>query len=83
MRWRLWNWRVMIEALQVRGRNIRGPQDLGVTFFISEQFRRFLFASLPEWLQPAYRGEHTFEEAVTETEELLVGRTRRRLPRTW
>jgi Rad3-related DNA helicase len=74
MRWRVWNWRVMIEALQVRGRNIRSGEDLGVTFFISQQFRRFLFASLPEWLQKAYRNDRTLEAAVEETLSLLKGR---------
>lgn len=70
--WRLWNWRVMIEALQVRGRNIRSDRDLGVTFFISQQFRRFVFGSLPEWLQKAYRHDRTFDECVEETKELLA-----------
>lgn len=71
MRWKLWNWRVMMEALQVRGRNIRSAEDLGVTFFISQQFRRFLHAALPQWLQPAYRGEWKFEQCVEETLRLL------------
>lgn len=70
-RWLLWNWRVMIEALQVRGRNIRSAEDVGVTFFISQQFRRFLFAALPQWLEPAYRGDSTFDECVEETMKLL------------
>ena len=71
MRWKLWNWRVMMEAQQVRGRNIRGAQDLGVTFFISQQFRRFLFGGLPQWLQESYRGTSTFEECVAEAKKLL------------
>jgi len=71
MFWPLTNWRVMLEALQVRGRNIRSDEDLGVTFFISQQFRRFLFASLPEWLQKAYQGNKTFDECVEEAEKLL------------
>lgn len=70
-RWQLWNWRVMIELLQVRGRNIRSETDLGVTFLISQQFRRFAFGSLPEWLKLAYRGEWTFEECVADAEKLL------------
>jgi Rad3-related DNA helicase len=69
--WRLWNWRVMIEALQVRGRNVRSAEDLGVTFLVSQQFRRFAHASLPEWLKPSYRGEMTFEECIKETRGLL------------
>jgi Rad3-related DNA helicase len=72
-RWALWNWRVMLEALQVRGRNVRGTTDLGVTFFISQQFRRFLFASLPRWLQGAYCGDKTFNHCVEEAEEMLLG----------
>lgn len=70
-RWRLWNWRVMLQALQTRGRNIRSTKDLGVTFFVSQQFRRFVFASLPKWLQTAYRGDSAWDECVKETEGLL------------
>lgn len=70
-RWELWNWRVMIEALQVRGRNIRGAEDLGVTFFISQQFKRFIPAVLPKWLRESYKGGLSFEEAVEETKQLL------------
>jgi Rad3-related DNA helicase len=69
--WRVRNWRVMIEALQVRGRNIRSATDRGSTIFISQHFRKFLYASLPEWLKDAYRGDVTFEEAKQETLELL------------
>lgn len=71
MRWKLWNWRVMIEALQIRGRNIRSAEDLGVTFFISQQFRRFIPAVLPEWLWKAYKGDMSFEECVKGTIKLL------------
>jgi Rad3-related DNA helicase len=71
MRWSLWNWRVMIELLQVRGRNIRSVSDLGVTFLISQQFRNFAFASLPEWLRPAYRGKWTFEQCMEDATVLL------------
>lgn len=70
-RWRVWNWRVMIEAMQVRGRNVRSPTDRGVTIFISQHFRKFLYASLPEWLKESYRGDMTFEEAKRETLRLL------------
>lgn len=70
-RWALWNWRVMQQALQVRGRNVRSRSDIGVTFFISQQFRRFLFASLPEWLEKAYQGQMTLEECVTDAKKLL------------
>ncbi len=68
--WAIWNWRVMMEALQVRGRNIRSAEDVGVCFFISQQFKRFLFGALPRWLRPAY-GQATMEEAVMQTLKLL------------
>ena len=70
-RWAIWNWRVMQQALQVRGRNIRSRSDVGVTFFISQQFRRILYAALPEWLEAAYRNQLTFDEAVKDAEKLL------------
>jgi len=75
-RWRLWNWRVMIELLQVRGRNIRSPEDIGVTFLVSQQFRRFVRAALPAWLRGAYVGEKTFKACVAETLDILAGGTR-------
>lgn len=71
MRWKLWNWRVMQEALQARGRNIRSADDIGVTFLISQQFRRFAFAALPEWLQDVYRGEMTFEQCANDAMKIL------------
>ncbi|MEK7150955.1 MAG: DEAD/DEAH box helicase [Patescibacteria group bacterium] len=71
MRWRLWNWRVMLEALQVRGRNVRSSADVGVTFFISQQFRRFLYGALPEWLRESYCGDKTFEQCIEDAKELL------------
>lgn len=69
--WAVRNWRVVQEALQVRGRNIRSSKDEGVTFFVSQQFRRFLYGSLPSWLHDAYRGDVTFEGAIRETLKLL------------
>ena len=71
MRWKIWNWRVMMEAMQVRGRNIRSGEDIGVTFFISQQFQRFLFAALPAWLQPAYRRTLKFEQGIEDALKLL------------
>jgi len=71
-RWALWNWRVMRQALQVRGRNVRGRNDLGVTIFLSQQFKRVLFASLPEWLETAYRSNLSFEQCLKDTEGLLA-----------
>lgn len=69
--WMVWNWRVMIEALQVRGRNIRGPDERGVTIFVSQQFRRFLYGSLPEWLRQSYAGGLTLAECEEQALELL------------
>jgi Rad3-related DNA helicase len=69
--WSLWNWRVMIELLQVRGRNIRSPQEIGVTFLISQQFRRFVRATLPPWLRPAYVDNRRFKACVEEAMVLL------------
>lgn len=69
--WALRKWRVMVEALQVRGRNIRTPQDMGVCFFISQGFKSFLFNSLPQWLQPAYCNKLTMNEAIEESIKIL------------
>lgn len=69
--WALRRWRVLIQALQVRGRNIRSAEDLGVCFFMSRQFGKFLFAGLPKWLQPAYRDKLDMEGAVKDTLALL------------
>lgn len=71
-RWKLWNWRVMVNLLQARGRNIRSETDLGVTFLVSQQFRRFAFLALPKWLQSAYRGEWSLEKCVEDAESLLA-----------
>lgn len=70
--WALWNWRVMQQALQVRGRNVRSRSDFGVTFFMSAQFRRFLYHALPDWLKPAYRKDFTLEQAIVDAENLLL-----------
>lgn len=70
-RWAIWNWRVMLSVLQVRGRNIRSEDDLGVTFFISQQFRRSVFASLPQTLQSSYKGDFTLDQCVKAALELV------------
>lgn len=70
-RWSLWNWRVMLDLLQVRGRNIRSEEDIGVTFLISQQFRHFAYGSLPEWLRPAYHGDLSFDDCVKDAMKLL------------
>lgn len=71
--WNLWHWRATIQALQVRGRNIRSTSDSGVTFFISQQFRSFLFGSLPKELQDnAYRGQISFDDCLKDADKLLL-----------
>ena len=70
-RWASWNWRVIVDLLQGRGRNIRSKTDRGVTFLISQQFRRFAYGSLPEWLRPAYQGQMTMQECVKDAMKLL------------
>lgn len=70
-KWKIWNWRVTMEALEVRGRNIRSAEDMGVCIFISQQFRRFLPATLPEWLQASLVQNQTFDQAVSTTIKFL------------
>ena len=71
MRWRIWNWRIMLEALQVRGRNVRSAKDVGVTIFVSQQFNRFLLASLPETLKESFEGKLTWRECVSKVKDVL------------
>ncbi len=73
--WKLRNWRVMIEALQARGRNLRSEDDYGVTFFVSKQFERFLYGSLPMWLRPAYEQKLTLDQSVEDAARVLTGET--------
>ena len=70
-RWAVWNWRVALAIKQWRGRNIRSEDDLGVTIFISQQFRRSVFAALPKALQASYKGSLTLDQCVKEAIELL------------
>jgi Rad3-related DNA helicase len=70
--WALRRWRVMNQALQVRGRNQRSKTDLGVCFFMDSRFKKFLEQSLPEELRRAYVYGKTFDECVKETERLLM-----------
>ena len=70
--WSLWNYRVMQQALQVRGRNIRTLEDCGVTIFFSQQFSSFLYGSLPEWLKPAYVGKKPLEQCIQDALNLLT-----------
>ncbi|MCL5411923.1 MAG: DEAD/DEAH box helicase family protein [Patescibacteria group bacterium] len=73
-RWSVWLWRAMMDALQVRGRNIRSAEDVGVTIFVSQQFRRFVFASLPKWLEEAYRSDLTLKECISEAVRVIQGK---------
>lgn len=69
--WALRRWRVMIEALQARGRNIRSAEDQGISFFISQGFKGILFSALPEWLKPAYNDKLSMDEAIKDGLKLL------------
>ena len=76
-RWPIWNWRVSRTALQVRGRNQRTAEDIGLCFFISQQFRRCL--KLPEWLKPAVVRDKTFWECVEDGISLLKKKVKKDL----
>ncbi|MCC7522259.1 DEAD/DEAH box helicase [Candidatus Uhrbacteria bacterium] len=71
-RWAIWRYRAVLQALQVRGRNIRSAGDMGVCFFISSQFRDFVAGALPHWLRPAYRTKETFDQNIQEALKLLA-----------
>lgn len=62
--WGVRQHRVVIRALQARGRNVRSAKDRGVTFFISQQFKGFVRHNLPAWLQDAYFGKLKFDECM-------------------
>lgn len=70
-KWSLWQYRVMVEMLQSRGRNIRSVSDKGVTFLMSAQYRKFAFGALPKYLQPTYRGMWNFDKCVEDAMKLL------------
>ena len=69
--WALRNWRLTIEAMQVRGRNVRSVRDRGICFFMTTLFDRFLFPGLPDWLKPSFSNQRTMAEAVEESLRLL------------
>ena len=71
MVWRLWSWRVMIQARQVRGRNIRSRSQKGVCFFFSQQFRKIVYPVLSDSEKKSYRGEMTFAAAIEDALKLL------------
>ena len=70
-RWSVWQYRVIKEALQVRGRNIRSATDKGVTIFFDKRFQKFVYGSLPKWLQDSYVGNKTLDECIDEALEVL------------
>lgn len=49
--------RAALIAVQARGRNIRSHSDMGVTFYVSQQFEDFLYNALPDELHepPTYQ----------------------------
>ncbi len=71
MRWSVWQYRVIKEALQVRGRNVRNETDKGVTIFFDRRFRKFVYGSLPRWLKPSYVGDKTLDECIVNSLEVL------------
>jgi Rad3-related DNA helicase len=64
-------YRVMLEAQQAVGRNIRGPRDKGVCFLMSLKFEDFVYSGLPDWLKPAYRHGLMLDECLEDTRALL------------
>ncbi|MBI4022272.1 MAG: DEAD/DEAH box helicase family protein [Candidatus Andersenbacteria bacterium] len=69
--WKL-NWYDVCQQVnQTAGRNIRSETDLGVIVLIDRRFRRYAFASLPKWLEPAYRGELDWDACLADTVKLL------------
>ncbi len=71
-RWQVWNWQVMIEALQARGRNVRSEDDRGATIFVSQQFRRIVYPGLPTWLRESYQSEISFDDCCQKVIDLLA-----------
>ncbi|GEM_PF-697206 len=70
--WSRLAYRVMLEAQQAIGRNIRGPRDKGVSFLMSQKFSDFVFTGLPDWLKLAYRRGMMLDECLDDSEELLA-----------
>ena len=70
-RWSVWQYRVIKEALQVRGRNIRSATDKGITIFFDRRFQKFVYGSLPKWLQDSYVGNKTLDECIDDALEVL------------
>ena len=66
--WGLQRWRVNIKTQQAIKRHIRGPEDKGVSFLISQHFKRTV--SFPEWERERVR-EKSFTESLKEAKEFL------------
>lgn len=71
--WALTQYWAMLEALQVRGRNIRSETDVGCIIFLSQQFRSFVRKSLPEALRPSYRSDLRLEDEIVPKVIEMVG----------
>jgi len=69
--WKRQYYKVMLEAQQAMGRNIRGPKDRGVCFLMSTAFQKFVYHGLPEWLQGAYVRDKMLDECLEDTMKLL------------
>ncbi len=72
--WKRQYYKVMLEAQQAMGRNIRGPRDRGVCFLMSNAFEKFVYHGLPEWLKPAYKRGLMLDECLADTMKLLLVR---------
>ncbi|MBI4433923.1 hypothetical protein HY632_04050 [Candidatus Uhrbacteria bacterium] len=72
----LQRWRVTITALQTSGRNIRTPEDVGITIFVSRQYRDLFPQGLPPWMAPAYVTTRSLAQIVQESLALLQPATK-------
>ncbi len=70
--WRRQCYKVMLEAQQAMGRNVRGPRDRGVCFLMSSAFENFVYHGLPDWLKPAYKRGMMLDECLEDTRKLLA-----------
>src|SRR3989344_4967469 len=70
--WKRQYYKVMLEAKQAMGRNIRGHRDRGVCFLMSKAFENFVYHGLPEWLKPAYKRGKMLDECLEDAKRLLT-----------
>lgn len=70
--WKRQCYKVMREAQQGMGRNIRGHHDRGVCFLMAKAFGQFVYHGLPEWLQPAYQRDMMLQDCLKDTKKLLL-----------